>query len=154
MPSAVEPSPDPASHVPLAGLDTRPTTPPAGLEVRPRSFLWRMLLRRHHYPCNAPRRIRHHNRRGTMKTMYATSPTLSITPRVLFLVPPIRVLVFHIQDQLDNPHTTSRLYFSNPGTHRLPSEPGCNSSYSYSSATWARSVLSSVTKIYMTSFDA
>ncbi|KAG6378336.1 hypothetical protein JVT61DRAFT_14060 [Boletus reticuloceps] len=38
LPSAVEPLPDPASHVQLAELDTQLTTPPAGLEVLFQSF--------------------------------------------------------------------------------------------------------------------
>jgi hypothetical protein len=158
LPNAVEPSPDPASHTRLADLNTQPTTPPAGQGVLFQSFLFQMLLQRHHYPCNARRPTHRHSPWDTiMRAMYATNLTLSTMPRVQDLtavtVPLHSVLPFRMEDKLDNRRTTGRLYFSSPDTCRLPSGPGCNSSYNYSSATWVHSVHSSVTKTYMTSFD-
>ena len=64
------------------------------------------------------------------------------------------ILVLRTEDKLDNRHNTARLHYSIRDTRFLPSEAGCNSSYNYASATWARSVHSSATKRYTTSFDA
>ena len=118
-----------------------------------------MFLQRHRYPCNARRPTRRHSQREAMvRAMYAINLTLSIIPGVqdltMVTVPLRSVLLFRMGGKLDNRHTTGRLYFSNPDTRRLPSGPGCNSSYNYSSATWAHSVRSSATKTYTTSFAA
>lgn len=158
MPSAVEPSPVPASLVHLAEPDTQLTTVPAGLGVLFQNFLLQVLLQRHHYLCNVPHHTRRHNRRDTItRATRATNLTLSTTQRVqdlrMVTVPLNWAPDIRMEDKPDNRYTTGRLYFSNQDTHRLPSGPGCNSSYNYSLATWARSVNSSATMTYTTCFD-
>ena len=116
------------------------------------------VLRRHRSPCNTLRRTHHSQRDTTMTVMFATNLTISTTPRVqdriTLTVQFILVPVFRMEDKLDNRHITGRLCFSNPDTHRLPSGPGCNSSYSCSSTTWGHNAHSSATRTYTTSFDA
>lgn len=158
MPNAVEPSPDPTSPAQLEEPDTHLTTLTAGLRAIFQSILYQVFLHRHRHPCNAPRHTRLLNQRHTLtKPMYATKLTLLTIPRVQDLttvtVPLNPLLVFRTENKLNNRHNTGRLYFSMPDTQRLPSVLGCNNSYNYSSATWARSAHFSATKTYTTSFD-
>lgn len=159
LPNAVEPSPGLiTSPAQLVELDTHLMILRADSTALFQSFLYQILLQRHHSPCNAPRHTRHLNRRHTItKVMHATNLTLLTIPRVqdltMVTVPLNPLLVFRTEGKSNNRHNTGRLYFSMPDTQRLPSVPGCNNSYNYSSATWARSAHSSATKTYTTSFD-
>lgn len=90
--------------------------------------------------------------------MYATKLTLPIIPRVQHLpmvtVPHCPIPGIRTEDKSGNRRNTGLLRYSNLDTRCLPSEPGCNSSYSYALAIWARSVRSLATKRYTTCFDA